>query len=304
MIVVRFRRLLVARAALAEIVALDDAGILEQLAPCDRRSRSKCGRRPWRSAGKAPRRRDGRRTSASTRAMTRRCSVMRMPLAAQSASMFARFGHEFLPALPRIACGLARHHRLRRDRVRRSSGQIAAQHQRGGGLPPALGIIVGPPRPTSRKSGAGIEPARRRVVLVDLEEHRAHAEAGEPAQMQSRATARARPRPRRARATATERISASSAAQPRHDEAGQLAADACARCAMHVAVDQQAARLPARSSRDGTRRACSAAMRRGVARLASRQRRLARARTDCARNADHRRGSCAASCGWASGARR
>src|SRR5690348_1774072 len=54
------------------------------------------------------------------------------------------------------------------------SHQIAPQHQRGRGAVAALAVIAGPP-PHLAKTGARVKPARRRVVLIHFEKHRAGA---------------------------------------------------------------------------------------------------------------------------------
>ena len=86
MVVVLLRQRLVARPPVAELVPLDDAGILEELhgavdggdgdVRVDRRG----------AAVELLHVRDGRRDCSSTRAMTRRWSVIRMPFSAQTAS--------------------------------------------------------------------------------------------------------------------------------------------------------------------------------------------------------------------------
>lgn len=90
------------------------------------------------------------------------------------------------------------------------SRQIAAQHERRRGLHAALLVVAFAPSHLA-EPGAGIEPPRRRIVLVDLEKDRPRTETGEPSQMQREQRA-GEPSTRRGAATATERISASSAA--------------------------------------------------------------------------------------------
>ena len=77
MVVVRFRDLLVARPALAEVMALDDAGVLEQLDGAIDRGDRDVLVDLVRSAGTAPRRRDGRRNRparARSRGAARSCA--------------------------------------------------------------------------------------------------------------------------------------------------------------------------------------------------------------------------------------
>ncbi len=112
---------------------------------------------------------------------------------------------------------------------------------------------------------------------------------------------RARPRPRHAGAMATERISASPAAMPRQDEADQGSADHGA-VGDDVALDQQPVNFilaPAALER----RAMHGGDRRGIRRprLDERRRGAAEQAGD---ETHHRRGSWAAFCGCASGARR
>src|SRR5580700_2478410 len=124
--------------------------------------------------------------SASTRAITRRCSVMRMPVAAQRASMPEAFsaGVDFSaviglalgnsanpPASCASCCATAR--RL---------GQVAAHQKRvqlfSIGLPVIALAAAG-----DGKSGPVVKPPRRPIVFLDLQKHGAHAMAGEMAEM-------------------------------------------------------------------------------------------------------------------------
>src|SRR3954468_9604480 len=61
--------------------------------------------------------------------------------------------------------------------------QVAPQHERGRALARPL-LVVGGAAANLAKAGTRIKPARRRIVLIDLEEHRARAEALELTQMQ------------------------------------------------------------------------------------------------------------------------
>src|SRR5215831_70760 len=74
-------------------------------------------------------------------------------------------------------------------RGQRASAEVAAEHQRIRGCRAAARIIGGPAADVA-EARAFVQPPRRRIVLVDLEEDRARAEAGEPAQMQVEQLAR------------------------------------------------------------------------------------------------------------------
>src|SRR4051812_21516896 len=109
--------------------------------------------------------------------MTRRCSVMRMPVAAQRASMPVVFsaGMDFsavmVPGLNVICCATARDLR-----------QVAA-HQNGVQMFAARLLVIAFAVAGDAKSGALVEPARRSIVFLDLEEYGAHATACEMAEM-------------------------------------------------------------------------------------------------------------------------
>src|SRR5471030_2900546 len=104
--------------------------------------------------------------------MMRRCSVMRMPLAAHRASIFL-FSELRLSGVATITPLRPSYH---------ISGKIAAQHQRGGGFAPGHLIIVG----TARyfvKAGAVIEPHGGLIVFIDFQEYGARAKGRQPPQM-------------------------------------------------------------------------------------------------------------------------
>ena len=63
-----------------------------------------------------------------------------------------------------------------------SSSKIAAQDEGGAGIFAGL-CIIALTHPDLGKSEPGIEAARRKIVLIDLEEQRSRAVAGEPVQM-------------------------------------------------------------------------------------------------------------------------
>src|SRR5471032_2191972 len=116
--------------------------------------------------------------SASTRAMTRRCSVMRIPVAAQRASIPVALsaGVDFSAVMGfawsgRACCATARALR-----------QVAA-HQNGVQLFPVRLPVIALAASGDGKSGPVVEPPRRLIIFLDLEEHGAHATAGEMAEM-------------------------------------------------------------------------------------------------------------------------
>src|SRR6266481_1017175 len=102
--------------------------------------------------------------------MTRRCSVMRMPVAAQRASIPVAFtaGVDFRAVIGSLPNTLFA--------TRRSLRQIAA-HQKRIQLFPARLAIVAFAAPNDAKSGPFVEAACRLVVLLDLEEDGAYAAA-------------------------------------------------------------------------------------------------------------------------------
>src|SRR5574341_2503332 len=116
--------------------------------------------------------------AASTRAITRRCSVMRMPLAVHRFSMFLGFG-AFTTLLRPIE--------ISRLGGRDPSGpgdrepvieliwshEVAAKDQGGS---TACGGIVALAAANLSEPGALIEPPRRHVALLDFEKDRTRAE--------------------------------------------------------------------------------------------------------------------------------
>src|SRR5665213_3045308 len=172
--------------------------------------------------------------------MTRRCSVMCMPLDVQSASMLA-FGSV-------TRSSYADHKTQGEGRL---SHQVAAQHQRGRGFVAVLPVIAGPPADLA-EARALVKPPRRRVVLFNLEEHGASAKTREPPQMQlEQAAGDAAAAPRRCdRDREDFRFVAG---QPRQDEAGKAASHGGA-MGDDVAVEQQPLELavaPAVTERRG-----------------------------------------------------
>src|SRR5262252_8886409 len=123
--------------------------------------------------------------AASTRAITRRCSVMRMPLALHRASMSLGFG-AFTTLLRATAIsrqGAEIHWISSRDRCRGGSPLqrlLPITADRGGG-PAHLIVRISPP--DFSKTRTAIKSKRRDIALVDLEKNAARAERGEPAQM-------------------------------------------------------------------------------------------------------------------------
>src|ERR1044072_8951737 len=122
--------------------------------------------------------------SASTRAITRRCSVMRMPVAAQRASMPVAFsaGVGFraviFQAFNATCCATAQ-----------GSRQVAP-HQDGVQLfTPGL-LVIALAAARAGKPGAFIKPARRPIMFLDLEEAGAHAAPRQMAEMPQQQLAR------------------------------------------------------------------------------------------------------------------
>ena len=177
--------------------------------------------------------------------------------------------------------------------------QIAPQHQRGPGG--ASLRVVARAAADLAKPGAGIEPARRLVVLVDFEEHGAQAEARRGGADAGRAGGAPSPRPRQARATATERISASSAAR-RDTMKPTVLRPLAARSAItlrSVSSCSNSCSLQPRLNEA----ACSAASAAASRGCADAERRLGAPNRRASKRL-HRRGSRPASCGRASGRRR
>ena len=164
--------------------------------------------------------------------MMRRCSVMRMPLATHCASM--KFGlvlgHDNTRRCPASASWPApmRVHYQARSRRSTSAAWRA--------LALALRVVARPAADLA-KSRAGVELARRLVILVHFEEHGAHAEPGEAAQMQVEQPARQPAPAPGARHRDGENLRLVGGAA-RHDEA-DAAASARRAIRDHVAVGQQ-----------------------------------------------------------------
>src|SRR3954451_2534518 len=90
---------------------------------------------------------------ASTRAMVRRCSVMRMPLAAHSASILVLSVAGVVAINPILS---------------QRASEITAQNERRRRFAASALIITGPPRHLA-KAGAVVKLVRSGVVLVDFE---------------------------------------------------------------------------------------------------------------------------------------
>ena len=173
--------------------------------------------------------------------MTRRCSVMRMPLAAHRASISVVFGfgsrrfsvapeyHGRGPEIHPPSCDQQAERRRRSTRSRRSTS--AAARLLGPDSSPRGG------RPAeSRRADRAAAPARCLPRLRETPRASRGRRAAADADRAAAAPARARAS---RHATATDRISASSVDHARHDEAGKLGR--CRRAMReHIAVDQQA----------------------------------------------------------------
>src|SRR5579871_2623165 len=109
--------------------------------------------------------------------MTRRCSVMRMPVAAQRASIspWGVEGTDFRAAIgmPSASAGF---------RTSRGSGQVTLHDQRAQKLARRLAIIL-LAAADDLKSGPLVKPDRGEVILLDLEKDRADAVAGKMTEM-------------------------------------------------------------------------------------------------------------------------
>src|SRR5579859_1055575 len=117
------------------------------------------------------------KASASTRAITRRCSVMRMPVAAQRASMPVAFGAGggFRAVMGFVPWGA-------RSVTSSMLRQVAA-HQKRIQLFPVWCAIIAFAASDRGEAGPFIEPPCRRVVFLDLQKDAPHAVAGEMAEM-------------------------------------------------------------------------------------------------------------------------
>src|SRR5580698_8893887 len=150
--------------------------------------------------------------SASTRAMTRRCSVMRMPVAAQRVSIVVPLGAEVVfsavmmfaleqRTFRRNGCSLARKScvllwfgaagqtggRFRRSRSEcfatlPTLRQVAA-HQQGVQMFPVRLLIITFATAGDAKSGPFVQPSRGLIMFLDLEKHRANAMARQISEM-------------------------------------------------------------------------------------------------------------------------
>src|SRR5689334_11728537 len=94
--------------------------------------------------------------------MMRRCSVMRMPLEAQRASM----------SLDLVTVTTI----LRNYRIAQMASQVAAQHEGGGNLAGAIAVVALPPSDLA-ESRTRVEAVGRHVLLVDFEKDSVNGEA-------------------------------------------------------------------------------------------------------------------------------
>src|SRR5665213_1866164 len=117
--------------------------------------------------------------------MVRRCSVIRMPLAAQSASIL-RFSGAFFPTVATMSLPLPPYSITQ---TRHNSDQVSAQHQRGSGVAPGARVIIGAAG-YFMKTGAVIKADSRRVMFIDFQKYGARAQTGEPPHMQIEQAAR------------------------------------------------------------------------------------------------------------------
>src|SRR5262249_52393891 len=125
--------------------------------------------------------------SASTRAMTRRCSVMRMPVAAQRASMPVFFiaDGDFSGAMSLQPWTAGRHCSATACMLR----QVTAHQKRIQMFPTGL-LVIALAAPDAGKAGPSIEPSGRLVVFLHFQENSAHATAGKMAEMRQQQVAR------------------------------------------------------------------------------------------------------------------
>src|SRR5882757_5631566 len=123
--------------------------------------------------------------SASTRAMTRRCSVIRMPVAAQRASMPEAVGAVWDFNAVMIAA-------LERTGLFATLGILrqVSPHQKRVPLFPVGLLVVAFAPSDDGKSGPFVKPSRRRVIFLDLQKDAARAAAGEMAEMRQQEVAR------------------------------------------------------------------------------------------------------------------
>src|ERR1700731_3088171 len=173
--------------------------------------------------------------SASTRAMTRRCSVMRMPVAAQRASIPEALsaGVDFSAVMCLALGNSASTANLERFQAKwkpvrvcataRGSRQVAA-HQKGVQLFPAGLPVIALAVPGDRKSRPFVQPARRLIIFLDLQEHGAHAAAGEMAEMRQQQIA-GQPPSAMARSNGARQYFGLVGRHPRHRKADDPASD-------------------------------------------------------------------------------
>src|SRR5882762_2444729 len=117
--------------------------------------------------------------------MTRRCSVIRMPVAAQRASMPEAVGAVWDFNAVMIAA-------LERTGLFATLGILrqVSSHQKRVPLFPAGLLVIAFAPSDDGKSGPFVEPPRRRVVFFDLQKNAAHTMAGEMAEMDQQEIAR------------------------------------------------------------------------------------------------------------------
>src|SRR5437868_4902359 len=108
--------------------------------------------------------------------MTRRCSVMRMPVAAQRASIPGAFmeGVDFRAVMGSLAKSLSA--------TLFSLRQVAA-HQKRVQLFPARLPVIAFASASNAKSGSFVEPPCRQVIFLDFKEYGANAAACQMAEM-------------------------------------------------------------------------------------------------------------------------
>src|SRR6185295_5423279 len=128
--------------------------------------------------------------SANTRAMTRRCSVMRMPVAAQRASMPVAFEVGDECADEGLSAVMGRPWKRWRWFATNCSLRQVAPHQKRIQLFPAGLLVIPLAAADDAESGPFIKPPRRRVVFLDLEKYCADAAAREMAEMDQQQIAR------------------------------------------------------------------------------------------------------------------
>ena len=280
----------------------DDAGVLEQL---DRaiHGRDRDAVVDLRSAPISSSTSGWSSAAASTRAMTRRCSVMRMPSAAQRASispgfcsittfsarLVSRRGVARLIIISRTALADSRWLELMPDAVFYAAPARSTPCRRRQCVIPCAPADFA-------DAAAPVEPARRRVVLADLEEHDP---SPTPRAGPDEDRAAGAPAPCRAATGHRDRENLGFPAAIRDRMKPTRLRPTAARCATARCDRTAAARAVSLQPR-WNEAACSAAIA-AASRAASTARLASRTGGD---EVDHRRGRRAASCGCASGARR